>query len=199
MPLIVPGPGEAWCPCCERLFARAPGVRRTFCSRPDCVPSQKAWSQARHASLGGCPDCGGRRGNHDERRCTYGILEKLGVPDGLCPWCGAPVGGYPNGGHLPGCQLKRYASQDGKCRICGRPLDPRLAYPDPDSVNREHRVAREHGGGKLGYDNVELAHTRCNTWRGSADASGVQPPWGVRPGLRKVERRSEFPGRTSRS
>jgi hypothetical protein len=185
MPLIKPGPGERWCPCCERLFISTPNVKKsTFCARPDCLPRQEGWERARHAALEGCPDCGGRHGHHDEGVCRRGILEKIGLPNGPCPWCGRPPGN-----HKGDCQLRRWHNQLD-CLICGRALNPALPSSDPDAITRDHHVPQVIGG-ENSLDNYRLAHHRCNWWKGSGDTSMTQPIWGVRPRVPKSERRPE--------
>lgn len=185
MPLIKPGPGERWCPCCERLFVPTPGKRKSaLCLRPDCVARQAAWAKARHLSLEGCPDCGGRRGAHEEGVCRRGILEKMGLPNGPCPWCKRTPGN-----HRDDCQLRRWHDQLN-CPICGRRLDPSLPPSDPDAVTREHHIPKIAGGGN-GPDNHKLSHQRCNRWKGSGSTAALQPLWGVRSGIPKSDRRPE--------
>lgn len=63
------------------------------------------------------------------------------------------------------------AERDGWiCQLCGKVVDPTLAYPDPMSKSLDHRVAlkpRKGPGGDHSYANCQLAHLRCNRrkWR----------------------------------
>lgn len=51
------------------------------------------------------------------------------------------------------------------CHVCGRRVDRRLRYPNPESATNDHITLLAHGG-RNSYDNVKLAHLRCNVSRG---------------------------------
>jgi 5-methylcytosine-specific restriction endonuclease McrA len=47
------------------------------------------------------------------------------------------------------------------CGICNKPVDPSLDYPDPESPSLDHIMPLSLGGTHT-WDNVQLAHLRCN-------------------------------------
>jgi 5-methylcytosine-specific restriction endonuclease McrA len=47
------------------------------------------------------------------------------------------------------------------CKICGKPVDKSLAYPDPFSPSLDHVVPVSKGGSHT-LGNLQLAHLRCN-------------------------------------
>jgi 5-methylcytosine-specific restriction endonuclease McrA len=57
-------------------------------------------------------------------------------------------------------------SRDGwLCRLCGRPIDPQVAWPDPMSASVDHIVPLSRGGAH-GMANVQSAHLGCNSAKG---------------------------------
>ena len=49
----------------------------------------------------------------------------------------------------------------GRCQICGRRVDPKLAYPDPMSMSIDHIIPLSRGGTHE-PKNVQLTHWICN-------------------------------------
>lgn len=47
------------------------------------------------------------------------------------------------------------------CKICGEPVDKYLGYPNPMSATLDHIIPLSKGGTHT-YNNVQLAHLRCN-------------------------------------
>lgn len=47
------------------------------------------------------------------------------------------------------------------CGICGEPVNKDLEYPDPESASLDHIIPLAAGGTHT-WDNVQLAHLRCN-------------------------------------
>lgn len=47
------------------------------------------------------------------------------------------------------------------CQLCGGPVNPRLRWPDPLSKSLDHIIPLKHGGAHR-WENVQLAHLRCN-------------------------------------
>lgn len=54
------------------------------------------------------------------------------------------------------------------CGICGSAVDPELSWPDPRCATLDHIVPLSLGGDHI-WENVRLAHARCNSRRGNAD------------------------------
>lgn len=52
------------------------------------------------------------------------------------------------------------------CSICGKKVDKRLMFPDPASPSLDHIVPLSQGGPHT-YQNVQLAHLRCNMVKGA--------------------------------
>lgn len=52
------------------------------------------------------------------------------------------------------------------CGLCKERVWSWLSYPDPDSASLDHVVPLARGG-KHRYDNVQLAHWRCNIGKGA--------------------------------
>jgi hypothetical protein len=63
-----------------------------------------------------------------------------------------------------------------RCGICGTRVDPLLEYPDPMSASIDHIVPLSRGGTHT-YDNVQLAHLKCN--RDKSDAGVGQLRLGI--------------------
>ncbi len=58
--------------------------------------------------------------------------------------------------------LAEIGDRDGwRCQLCGRKVNPQLAYPDPLSGSVDHIVPLSLGGDDL-RRNVQLAHLTCN-------------------------------------
>ncbi|MEK9524015.1 HNH endonuclease [Streptomyces venezuelae] len=65
-------------------------------------------------------------------------------------------------------------TRDGwTCRLCQRPIDPQVAWPDPMSVSVDHIVPLSKGG-LHAMINVQSAHLGCNSRKGDrlADEAG---------------------------
>lgn len=57
-------------------------------------------------------------------------------------------------------------ARDGwTCRLCGRPIDPEVAWPDPMSASVDHVVPLSRGGAHS-MGNVQSAHLGCNSSKG---------------------------------
>lgn len=54
------------------------------------------------------------------------------------------------------------------CGICGKPVDPALEWPDPYCATLDHIKPLSLGGGHV-WENVRLAHARCNAVRGAGN------------------------------
>ena len=52
------------------------------------------------------------------------------------------------------------------CGICGHPVNPATAWPDPASASHDHVIALANGGDHS-YANAQLAHLRCNRQKGA--------------------------------
>lgn len=52
------------------------------------------------------------------------------------------------------------------CGLCGRKVDSRLKYPDPNSVSLDHIIPIAEGGGHT-RRNVQCAHLLCNRQKGA--------------------------------
>lgn len=48
------------------------------------------------------------------------------------------------------------------CAICGKPVDKSLRTPHPLSAEVDEIIPVSRGGDPLAWDNVQLAHRRCN-------------------------------------
>jgi 5-methylcytosine-specific restriction endonuclease McrA len=152
------------------------------CFDRGCRLARAEEEEERRLATGGCPDCRGYYGRHTEV-CKQIVLETIGLPQGPCPWCS----GHP-GRHAHGCELVRFVRQDGVCPLCGRPLDPKIAQPDPDHVNHDHIWPRSLARGEERPFNLALAHYRCNQWKGNNPAPFGQPPWGILVEVPKIEK-----------
>jgi 5-methylcytosine-specific restriction endonuclease McrA len=54
-------------------------------------------------------------------------------------------------------------ARDGwMCRLCGLPIDPEVAWPDPMSASVDHIVPLSRGGSHS-MSNVQSAHLSCNS------------------------------------
>jgi hypothetical protein len=63
-------------------------------------------------------------------------------------------------------------NRDGwKCGICGKPVDPAVAYPDPMSVSLDHVVPIAKGGPHVA-SNLQCSHMGCN----SSKSDNLLPP-----------------------
>ena len=51
------------------------------------------------------------------------------------------------------------------CGLCGGPVDPRIAHPDPRSPSLDHIVPLKKSGAHT-LANVQLAHLGCNSSKG---------------------------------
>jgi 5-methylcytosine-specific restriction endonuclease McrA len=60
--------------------------------------------------------------------------------------------------------LKR--RNEGRCRICGEPVDINRRPPHPSAATIDHVIALCRGG-EHSYGNTQLAHLRCNTAKGA--------------------------------
>jgi 5-methylcytosine-specific restriction endonuclease McrA len=58
------------------------------------------------------------------------------------------------------------------CQVCGRPVDPEAAYPDPLMASLDHRVPLRLGGDHS-ETNVQLAHLACNLSKGASVVAGA--------------------------
>lgn len=54
-----------------------------------------------------------------------------------------------------------YKRDSWVCGICGKPVNKDLKYPDPESASLDHIIPLAAGGTHT-WDNVQLAHLRCN-------------------------------------
>ena len=62
------------------------------------------------------------------------------------------------------------AERDGwRCQLCGRRVDPSVAWPDPMSRSLDHIVPLSLGGAHV-PSNVQLAHLGCNSVKGNRPA-----------------------------
>lgn len=55
-----------------------------------------------------------------------------------------------------------YERDDWLCRLCRRPIDPAIAWPDPMSPSVDHRVPLAKGG-EHSMANAQAAHLGCNS------------------------------------
>ena len=63
---------------------------------------------------------------------------------------------------------------DWICRLCGQPIDPRLAYPHPLSAAVHHTLGRAVTGDDPRY--LEAAHKVCNERAGDPTRAADPPP-----------------------
>ncbi len=56
------------------------------------------------------------------------------------------------------------------CGICGDPVDPSLAWPDPMSVSLDHVIPVTKGG-KHSRENAQCSHFRCNAQKSDSLAA----------------------------
>jgi hypothetical protein len=164
---------ERCCVHCHQPFTPALSHCRGLCPNPICITRRQEATRTKYLAAHGCPQCGGSLKNHVPP-CDQEILQQIGLPQGPCPWCGGPP--YE---HLRGCQIIRFVAQKGLCPLCGRFLDPDLAYPEPDSVNRDHIKPHSRTHHCDNSQNIQLAHLRCNDWKADHASPCGQPPWGV--------------------
>jgi 5-methylcytosine-specific restriction endonuclease McrA len=134
------------------------------------------------------PEAKRRRGHKNVLRKQDKIAARPLVP---CAWCGTPI--HPRRGRkfcsIP-CNLRagkaRRRARDrdvfiedvslavlrerdgGTCRLCARPVDFSLAWPNPASPSIDHIVALARGG-VHSYQNTQLAHLLCNWLKGCKD------------------------------
>lgn len=54
-----------------------------------------------------------------------------------------------------------YAACRWTCGVCGLPVEPAASKPDLDRASLDHIIPLSKGGHHT-YDNVQLAHLRCN-------------------------------------
>lgn len=66
----------------------------------------------------------------------------------------------------PFTNLEVFERDDWVCQLCSSPVDRALAWPDPESPSLDHVVALANGGAHS-FDNVQLAHLRCNIQKGA--------------------------------
>jgi 5-methylcytosine-specific restriction endonuclease McrA len=55
-----------------------------------------------------------------------------------------------------------YRRDEGKCQLCGDPVDLSIRWPDPLSASLDHVVPQSKGGPHT-FSNVQLAHLSCNS------------------------------------
>jgi len=171
MPYIKPGPGQCWCPCCEKLFTPA-GRAQTFCSVPACLARRPAWRAQIEAA---------KAAEVEAKR-----------PKAGCQDCGKTAG------HTGTCMTARLAKP---CYICGRMMTRGASGPDAPTREHLASQQYLKINGTTGVHlpaNVVLAHARCNNWKSNRlprDIVLYQPPWGVKPGVAKVIAR-ELPAPT---
>lgn len=170
-PTIKPGPGESWCPCCERMFTKTGAI---YCLRPDCVPKQAAFRTKAHAAkavrkearkaematLPACPQCGGKV--RHASTCPEVILKSP------CDVCGRMFERSASG---QDAMVRTLAIPAGYAKMAGVPVQSQLMIP---------------------------LHARCKDWLGPRlrrQVAGLQPPWGVKVGLHKYRKvkASELP------
>ena len=172
---------ERCCEHCHQPFIPALSHCQGLCPNPICITRRQEATRTKYLAAHGCPQCGGSMKNHIPP-CDQEILQRIGLPQGPCPWCGSPP--YE---HLRGCQICRFVTQKGLCPLCGRALDPNIAYPDPDSVNRDHINPHCRTRHRDNSQNIQLAHLRCNDWKANHSSPCGQPPWGILENVPVVE------------
>jgi len=180
---------ERYCESCHQPFTPALSHCRGLCPNPVCITRRQEATRAKYLAAHGCPQCGGSMKNHLPP-CDQEILQRIGLPQGPCPWCGSQP--YE---HLRGCQICRFITQKGLCPLCGRALDPTIAYPAPDSVNRDHIKPYSCTHYCDNSQNIQLAHLRCNDWKADNPSPCGQPPWGILKDVPVVETYQERPHR----
>lgn len=63
-------------------------------------------------------------------------------------------------------RMKVYEESNGKCQLCGDPIDLSLSYPNKNSFSVDHIIPRSLGGGS-GVANLQAAHLQCNRKKGA--------------------------------
>lgn len=61
----------------------------------------------------------------------------------------------------------------GKCGVCGKAVNLALEYPHPMSASMDHIVPLARGGSHT-YDNIQLAHLRCNLQKSDTGAGQLR-------------------------
>jgi 5-methylcytosine-specific restriction endonuclease McrA len=66
---------------------------------------------------------------------------------------------------------------DGKCQLCGSPVDLSLVSPHPLSASIDHIVPKSKGGPR-NIQNCQLAHRQCNIDKGDKEPHESNRVWG---------------------
>lgn len=161
------------CDYCGEEFQTADGRQDKFCSR-ECYYS---WAQEHREQVEiVCDYCGKtakvdvlyRIPNYCSEKCQNDSYRERN-PEKIKQW--ARINSrkrralkYDNGEVESIDKEEVFENDDWICCICGKPVDPTLDYPHPMSASLEHLTPLANGGTHT-WDNVGLAHLRCNQIR----------------------------------
>ena len=159
------------CPYCSAAMANP---RRKQCGKPDCkrafnAERMRKWQreyQAEHGQWYTSHKRGEAQREYNRKR--YGERPHWRAQ-------------YPEAGALVDARRRMRVEQadqgepfapadvharDGwTCQLCGRPIDPEVAWPDPMSASVDHIVPLARGGSHS-MINVQSAHLGCNSRKG---------------------------------
>jgi len=86
-------------------------------------------------------------------------------PQRRCPNCYSPRLRNQIAGRPP-TTTELFNRDGGICKLCKRPVNPRLRVPHPMAATVDHIIPVIHGG-THDHSNTQLAHFRCNCRKGS--------------------------------
>jgi hypothetical protein len=181
MPFVKPRFDKRKCPCCEKFFEPT-SPTQIYCTAAFCLRSRPAWI-TRVAERTKTQAQASERAEQERRQARQQERSRVGE-NGLCPDCGGSKVHHPN------CLAVRLSKP---CYICGRILSRTAA--GTDRLSRDHLVPRDLVRRQTApykpdpVENVVLVHERCNVWKDNRlphHIAGLQPPWGVKPGVPKL-------------
>lgn len=76
-------------------------------------------------------------------------------------------------GYVPFSEDELWESSDKTCVVCGDPISPNLAWPDPMSRSLEHLIPLSQGG-THSPDNCGVSHLICNLRKGTKTLEEVK-------------------------
>lgn len=156
------------CPFCGKLIAHHHGQPRKACSAIDCVKKLNVQRQvARERRL---------RAEYAARGESY-----------RAQWGWKSYGSHRLQVILDGDAIDRdkLGERDGWiCGLCSEPIDPACKYPDPLSASIDHVIPLgPKFRGTHTWDNVQIAHNRCNVTKKDRIDWSPEPIWTASPSL----------------
>jgi len=136
---------------------------------------RKAYRDANRERIRGYGNAYSRR--HIEERNTYGTLWREANPEYGKNYYRSNIEKYnmasnkrralKNGTQVEHIDVKKVYLRDGwVCQICYKEIDKELKHPDPMSVSIDHIIPLSKEGAHT-YDNIQMAHLRCNFAKGN--------------------------------